>query len=451
MEEAIANMNDAADTNTDCMATGAYGTDDTITIPEGTVLYGSSPEQVVVDLTVNGAGVGKSVIDAAGTSIGLNTQADLTVSGVTISHFASQGIYVPNGNLTLSNVEIDGSTAVVSAGALFGVQALSEDGETHSHSLTDVYIHDMSGAANTGAVVGLFFGVTQSSVVDINLNRVTIAHITNTSVSGTNSGGVTVVTGITDGSYTPATVTLNADNVTVYDMNAASGAAGAVAGLGAVSGGEATIALNLRNSTLTHFRGATNASFGNTPTSAVDVIGAAVGADDVVSVSAQLTNVIVADSVNTQTSALKNCDISDISSLIGVGAASLSISSLGSNLSDDTSCSSYFTQPSDQNNLTSLSSTLGTFGYHGGYVPTIPLLAGSPAIDAGQTIQAITTDARGVTRPQGQAYDSGAYEYVPTATLAGTGEAISTLTILGSVMMLLGALLFFQRRYSVLQ
>jgi len=41
------------------------------------------------------------------------------------------------------------------------------------------------------------------------------------------------------------------------------------------------------------------------------------------------------------------------------------------------------------------------------------LKAGSPGIDAGVTIPEVKTDMRGVKRPQGKAYDVGAYEYSP--------------------------------------
>jgi len=40
------------------------------------------------------------------------------------------------------------------------------------------------------------------------------------------------------------------------------------------------------------------------------------------------------------------------------------------------------------------------------------LQATSPAIDAGITIAEVSTDFDGITRPQGPAYDIGAYEYV---------------------------------------
>jgi len=85
--------------------------------------------------------------------------------------------------------------------------------------------------------------------------------------------------------------------------------------------------------------------------------------------------------------------------------------SSGGNISDDASCNDYFTHPTDQTEVSGLASTLGPLTDNGGLVPTIPLLPGSPAIDAGVTVPGLTTDARGVSRPQCAAYDSGAYEY----------------------------------------
>ena len=53
---------------------------------------------------------------------------------------------------------------------------------------------------------------------------------------------------------------------------------------------------------------------------------------------------------------------------------------------------------------------LGPLGYHGGPVMTLPLLPGSPAIDAGDDAACPPTDARGVPRPFGAHCDIGAYE-----------------------------------------
>jgi predicted outer membrane repeat protein len=93
--------------------------------------------------------------------------------------------------------------------------------------------------------------------------------------------------------------------------------------------------------------------------------------------------------------------------------------SQGHNLSDDTSCMYYLNQPGDMN---STSGGLDPAGLknNGGPTPTFALLPASPAVDAvplsscsdveGNTV---TTDQRGIARPQGPACDIGAFELVP--------------------------------------
>src|SRR5205823_1158570 len=84
---------------------------------------------------------------------------------------------------------------------------------------------------------------------------------------------------------------------------------------------------------------------------------------------------------------------------------------------------------------------LGPLGDNGGPVLTEALLAGSPAIDAGSPgggNSCVTTDARGIARPQGPRCDIGAFELQPgggggagtpatcngkTATITGTAGA----------------------------
>ena len=75
---------------------------------------------------------------------------------------------------------------------------------------------------------------------------------------------------------------------------------------------------------------------------------------------------------------------------------------------------------------------LGPLKDNGGSVWTCALLANSQAIDAVPTTQfpSVTTDARGVTRPQGPACDIGAYEYdgptgTPIMDVQGNGHTIS--------------------------
>jgi predicted outer membrane repeat protein len=64
-------------------------------------------------------------------------------------------------------------------------------------------------------------------------------------------------------------------------------------------------------------------------------------------------------------------------------------------------------------NIITTDPMLGTLGNYGGFTQTIPLLAGSSAIDTGNDANCPATDQRGVTRPQGSHCDIGAYEFNP--------------------------------------
>ena len=97
------------------------------------------------------------------------------------------------------------------------------------------------------------------------------------------------------------------------------------------------------------------------------------------------------------------------------GNCSGTVISNGYNLSSDNTCN--FTGPGDLNNT---DPKLGSLGYYGGSTPTILLLSGSPAIDAGnpsgctdQQGHLLTTDQRGMPRPDPGdtgGCDMGAYE-----------------------------------------
>jgi CSLREA domain-containing protein len=80
---------------------------------------------------------------------------------------------------------------------------------------------------------------------------------------------------------------------------------------------------------------------------------------------------------------------------------------------------------------------LGPLANNGGSIglPTMALLAGSRAIDAGDNAACPTTDARGVSRPQGAVCDIGAYENAPAALSLGAVTSITahTATLAGSV------------------
>jgi hypothetical protein len=79
----------------------------------------------------------------------------------------------------------------------------------------------------------------------------------------------------------------------------------------------------------------------------------------------------------------------------------------GHNLIQDDTCNPV------ASDLIGVDALLGSLADNGGPTQTHALLAGSPAIDAGDDSVCPATDQRGVARPQGGACDIGAYELVP--------------------------------------
>jgi len=79
--------------------------------------------------------------------------------------------------------------------------------------------------------------------------------------------------------------------------------------------------------------------------------------------------------------------------------------SLGHNLFSDAPAAGV--DPSDLINTDPLVAPLGDYG---GPTQTMALLPGSPAIDAGSDVAGVTTDQRGISRPQGSTPDIGAFE-----------------------------------------
>jgi hypothetical protein len=102
------------------------------------------------------------------------------------------------------------------------------------------------------------------------------------------------------------------------------------------------------------------------------------------------------------------------------------VTSLGYNVSDDGTCSSFLTATGDENNVIP-GAGLDPNGLHnnGGPTQTIALLPGSPALDhipvadcTDTNDKPVKTDQRGIKRPQGSACDTGAFELVQTIPFA---------------------------------
>lgn len=100
---------------------------------------------------------------------------------------------------------------------------------------------------------------------------------------------------------------------------------------------------------------------------------------------------------------------------------------LGFNLSDDQTCTGY-------KYVSNLYETIAhEVADNGGPVPTIKLLPGSPAINAGGQVQGISTDARGIVRTG--YFSVGAYqgELLAATTTSGNGKLAETGVVMISV------------------
>ncbi len=110
------------------------------------------------------------------------------------------------------------------------------------------------------------------------------------------------------------------------------------------------------------------------------------------------------------------------------GNCSGTLRDLGHNLSSDGTCG--FTRPSSLNNT---DPRIGPLADTGGGTLTIPLLVGSPAIDAGDPSTGLATDQRGYPRPIGAGVDIGAFEFGSPASMlvskAGPGVTINVLSV----------------------
>jgi hypothetical protein len=328
-----------------------------------------------------------------------------SLSGIKALEWRDYVVVSTNGSIYLSDIEADGENADVgSSGAInIGSYGLFSDvsvDNVHIHNITaeDGYIHVLNIWNQTGSM-------------EIDVSNVTINDITNT-VGGINTMalGVGVMTGAGEGDFTGSVRNTTISNIYA---NEAAIAIGALASGGV---GDAHVDIDVTNTTINNIN--FNPLFGQINFAALfSTTAEGVGMESVSNISAQ--NIIVSDV--DQAGQSSNCLIADNGTLFGLdGVGTPSITSLGGNLSDDSSCNDYFTHPTDQTELSGLADTLGLLSDNGGLVPTIPLLPGSPAIDAGVPVAGLLSDARGISRPQCSAYDSGAYEYNGTCPTPST-------------------------------
>lgn len=439
LREAIENVrNQPTQTHSDCPA--ADGNNDTINLPAGTITLQNDLDQIIEPVTIKGAGMGQTIISGnSGLYVGFSYASPgiFTLADLTIRSFRQAAIEVVDSNVTVHRVEIDGTGALRGDGYLVGIAALGSD---KSLTVEDTYIHDLT-SPDAPAISGIIAVLRNSEPADLSIRRTTIANIR--SDVGT-SGGIIVTSGVFDQSGDPGSANVHIENNTISNITSSgdpsTSSAGSIilsTGLGA---GENNYNFNILNNTLIGVDHTNSAgsnillvAFTGDPSAVISIV------------MAFANNIVQADSQN-----VGECSVSSF----GDGTVNIDATSDGGNLLAGNTCDQIFDHQTDRLNVTTLSSTLGPLSNNGGYVPTMALLTDSPALDSGVNISGLTTDARGVARPQGAAFDSGAYEYQASgqsagggALLASTGAPIAVLIAVASAATTLGLSLLFVQRF----
>jgi predicted outer membrane repeat protein len=357
--------------------------------PSGTVYVsaGTFNENINIgkDVTIQGSGANWTIIDGGGLSITVAINSGRTVE---ISHLTVQngdwlwggGIVLPESSqLTLSDCIVRDNTASGSGGGIHAPGTITIQRCTIEGNTSEA----LAGAAGGG----IYLGHNDATIVDTTIRD---NHADNGSVEG---GGVYANV------YSGATLTMKRVTIegnTASNWGAGINISGQPSGTGSIYMGNVTITGNVS--------GAGPAGIFFAPVDTLTtlnnsvVAGNQIGSGTVGGISAYapvlLANTIVAANDGDQ------C-------YNGIGTGWVSN---GYNIDSGTTCG--FTSAFDQSNTDPL---LGTLQDNGGYVETLALLPGSPAIDTGDGATCYNmpvdgVDARGVARPIGTFCDIGPYE-----------------------------------------
>jgi uncharacterized repeat protein (TIGR01451 family)/CSLREA domain-containing protein len=358
LREAISNANANADTTGGDCAAGSAGAD-TIDLSSvsGTITLGSNLPTISDDLTISGPGASTLTINASGQDYVLSVGAvRATIAGLTMTGASVEGGLVNAGTVAVENSRIDGNSQ--SAGFSFG-GGISNEGGTLT--VQDSTISDNRSLDSLFNGFGFGGGITNDG------GTTNIARSVVTGNSARFGGGI------------ENRGTLTVENSTISGNTVVSSGSG-----GGIWSGQSAV-LAVVSSTISK-----NSAF-------------IAGGIDNYAGSVTAKNTIFAGN----TGASPNCFF---------------VSDGGYNLDDGSSCNF----DSANHSLSNVDPLLDPAGLqdNGGPTQTIALEPGSPAIDAipsavngcGTTI---TTDQRGISRPQGSGCDIGALEFVqPGADLA---------------------------------
>lgn len=411
---------------------------DTIQIAAGAYTHGAGvgvetfPISPIFGLTFQGPTTGTATLDAA------------SAAGIRIFNLGGTI------DVTINNLTIQNGNAPSDGGA--GIMAQ----EIVNLTINDTIIkNNQSLTAGTGVGAGIHF----TAVGTLAMNRVTVQSNTTSAADGAGLyiDHTSAIVNIDQSTFSGNT-TAGGNGAAIYQANGALSlkrstltANNASTGTGGGLYYRASGASNIENSTFSK----------NIANTAPEVYHGDDTGTMTMTYSTMLANSTASAILNAAAPA--NPIVSDANILMNTGSglncsATNELSSSGYNIADDTSCGLAGT--GDVQTATAVSTLATTLASNGGPTQTHALIEGSQAIDNSDPgCPAPSGDQRGITRPQRNSCDSGAFELepaavsptptptvTPTTTLATTGSMKTALPLIVFTLGAVGATLLLRKK-----